>query len=181
MEESFLHEPEIGLEEGSFFVRLFNEPIFVGPSPAWKKLVGDLPISAPHKRALLAHPEGFTNEDYRKLNHVDRDEAYRQIRDLVQAGILQEAKAPGRGAVYRVAPNLHQARTFLEARLSGLREHLRREPRLKNADYRRLFGVSRYIAARELRQLVDEGFLRMEGERRGAHYLPQPSLGAVEK
>lgn len=181
MEESFLREPELGVEEGSFSVRLFNEPIFVGPSPAWKKLVGDLPISAAHKRALLAHPEGFTNEDYRKLNQVDRDEAYRQIRELVQAGFLQEAPSPGRGAIYRVAPTLHQARLFLEGRLATLRDHFRTQTRLTNADYRRLFGGTRYTAVRDLRRLVDEGFLRMEGERRGAYYVPRPSLLAAEK
>lgn len=79
MEESFLAEPAIDVEEGSFVVRLFNEPIFIGPSPAWNKLVGDLPISPAQKRVLLAHPGGFTNEDYRRLNRVDRDEAYRRL------------------------------------------------------------------------------------------------------
>lgn len=181
MKDSFLREPEIGVEEGTFFVRLFNEPIFVGPSSAWKKLVGDLPVSAAHKRALLAHPEGFTNEDYRKLNQVDRDEAYRQIRELVHAGVLQEAAAPGRGAIYRVAPNLDQTRFVLEARLAALREHFRAAPRLTNADYRRIFGGTRYSAVRELRQLVDLGFLRMDGERRGAHYVPLPLLGSPGK
>jgi ATP-dependent DNA helicase RecG len=181
MEESFLREPEIGLEEGSFFVRLFNEPIFVGPSPAWKKLVGDLPISAAHKRVLLAHPEGFTNEDYRKLNRVDRDEAYREIRSLVQTGVLREAEAPGRGAVYRIVPDLHEARAFLEGRIPGLREHFHRQARLKNADYRVRFGLTRHAARRELRRLVEQGVLRLEGERRGAHYLPGPVLGAAGK
>jgi predicted HTH transcriptional regulator len=181
MEESFLGEPEIDVVEGTFMVRLFNEPIFIGPSAAWKKLVDDLPISPTQKRVLLAHPEGFTNEDYRRLNRVDRDEAYRQIHELVVAGILQAAEAPGRGAVYRVAPDLHGARAFLEARVPKLRDHFRQHERLQNANYRELFGVTRYTAVREWRRLVDEGFLRIEGERRGAHYLPQPALGlAVE-
>lgn len=181
MEESFLQGPDIRVEDGVFSLHLFNEPIFVGPSPAWQKLVGTLPVLPAQKRVLLAHPGGFSNEDYRKLNSVDRDEAYRQIQELVETGILQPAEAPGRGAVYRVASDLHEARAFLEARLPKLREHFRREPRLRNADYRRLFAVTRYTAVRELRQLVDDGFLQIEGERRGAHYLPQPALGLVEK
>ena len=72
MEESFLREPEIGVEDGVFFVPLFNEPSFVGPTPAWKKLVGDLPVSAPQRRVLLAHSEEFTNEDYRRYCQVQR-------------------------------------------------------------------------------------------------------------
>ena len=108
-------------------------------------------------------------------------EAYRQIRELVRAGILQEAEAPGRGAVYRVAPDLHQARAFLEGRLPGLRAHLRGQSRLKNADYRQIFGLTRHAARRELKELVDRGFLVLEGERRGAHYLPLPALGVPEE
>ncbi len=180
MAESLLKEPEIGVEDGVFFVRLFNEPIFVGPSAGWKKLVGDLPISPAQKRVLLARPEGFTNEDYRKLNGVDRDEAYRQILELVDKGVVQAAQATGRGAVYRIAPTLHEARSFLETRLPKLREHFRRRARLKNADYRQLFGVTRHAALRELKQLADHGFLRLEGERRGAHYQPEAALSTAE-
>ena len=49
-------------------------------------------------------------------------------------------------------------------------------PGLTNADYRRIFEVSRYTAARELRRLVEGGLLRMEGKGRGARYLPEPAL-----
>jgi ATP-dependent DNA helicase RecG len=56
------------------------------------------------------------------------------------------------------------------------------EPVLTNADYQDLFGVTRYVAARELRRLVDDQCLRRVGERRGAHYLPGPILtGRDEK
>ena len=65
---------------------------------------------------------------------------------------------------------------FASSRSAGLREHFLRHPSLSNADYRRIFAVSRYAAARELRRLVEGGFLRMEGKGRGARYLPEPSL-----
>jgi len=45
-EESFLRDPERGVEEGLLVVRLFNHQISLGPNSAWKKLVGDLPVSA---------------------------------------------------------------------------------------------------------------------------------------
>ena len=45
-----------------------------------------------------------------------------------------------------------------------------------------MFRVSRYMAARELRRLaLEEGFLRMLGERRGARYLPHTVLGLKEE
>ena len=70
---------------------------------------------------------------------------------------------------------------FASSRLAGLGEHFLRHPSLSNADYRRIFAVSRYTAARELRRLVESGLLRMEGKGRGVRYLPEPSLEAARK
>ena len=176
MEESFLRPPAIDFANGVFGVTLYNEPIFTGPSPEWKKLIEDLPITVAQKKVLLAHPKGFTNGDYQKLNQVDRDEAYREIQDLVSRCVLRSTEKAGRGAAYRISEDLRQTRGFLQERLPVLRQFFRDHPLLKNADYRSLFELSRYSSVRELKQLVEEGFLRMEGERRGAHYLPLPPL-----
>ena len=181
MEESFLHPPSIEMNDGMFTVALSNEPIFVGPSPEWQKLVNQLEVSPAQKKILLARPEGFTNEDYRKLNKVDRDEAYRQIQELVALGILKSSAKSGRGAVYRVQDGIRQARVFLESRLPQLRTYFRDHAFIKNADYQQLFGLTRNRAMRELRRLVDEGFLRLEGERRGSRYLPLAALGKDKK
>jgi len=181
MEESFLHPPGIEIDSGVFTVTLSNEPIFVGPSQEWQKLVGDLNVASAQKKVLLAYPEGFTNEDYRRLNDVDRDEAYRQIQELVGLGVLKSSPISGRGAVYRVQDGIRQARAFLERRLPQLRVYFREHEFIKNADYRQLFGLSRYAAIRELQRLATEGFLRLEGTKRGARYLPQSALGRVEK
>lgn len=43
--------------------------------------------------------------------------------------------------------------------------------------YRQIFGVTRHVATRELRQLVQGGYLELVGERRGARYLPGPAFG----
>lgn len=37
-------------------------------------------------------------------------------------------------------------------------------------------NLPRYVAARELKRLVDVQILQRAGERRGAHYIPGPSL-----
>ena len=71
--------------------------------------------------------------------------------------------------------------TLVDSRLLNLRQHFLQNPTLNNADYRGIFKVGRYSAARELRRLVEDGFLRMEGKGRGAHYVPQPSLNVGYK
>lgn len=181
MEASLLREPEISVEDGTFRIALRNEPIFIGPSPGWQKLVHGLPISPEQKRALLAHPQGFTNEEYRRINAVDRDEAYRQIQELIDRGVVVAVGKSGRGRRYRISSDLREARGFLESRLPKLREYFERNEMLKNADYRALFGITRRVALQELQRLVAEGLLRSEGERRGAHYRPLSGLDPVKK
>ena len=70
---------------------------------------------------------------------------------------------------------------FASSRLAALQEHFLPHPSLDNVDYREIFEVSRYAAARELRWLVKGGFLRTQGKGRGAHYLPQLPLDATRK
>jgi hypothetical protein len=74
-----------------------------------------------------------------------------------------------------------EAPAWLAERAAAFGAYFAEHPSLKNADYRELFDLGRDAAARELRRLVQEGYLRREGERRGARYLPGPALrGAKE-
>jgi ATP-dependent DNA helicase RecG len=177
MEGSFLRAPEFALGAAEFVVTLRNEPIFTGPSTEWQRIVQGLPLSVAQKRILLAHPEGFVNADYQRLNSVDRDQAYREIQEMVAVGAVKPAEMPGRGAVYRVAPDLQETRAFLHARLPQLRQFLARRPFLQNADYRELFGVTRIQAVRELGRLVEQACLLLKGRGRGARYQSGPGLG----
>ena len=178
MERSFLRAPEFRAAASEFVVVLRNEPIFTGPSAEWQHIVQALPVSVAQRRILLAHPEGFTNSDYQRLNSVDRDQAYREIQELVTLGVVRPAEAAGRGAQYHVAPDLREARVFLQTRLPQIRQFLSRRPFLKNADYRNMFGVTRVRAVRELGGLVEQGCLRLEGSGRGALYVRGPALSA---
>jgi predicted HTH transcriptional regulator len=191
MEASYLSDPELALEASTFTVTLRNEPIFAGVSPEWSAAVRRLSLSLAQRRALVAHPEGFTNEQYRALNGVDRDDAYREIQEMVKLGFVASARAAGRGATYRVlrdavaefAPGnarggiakpaipAHFAPAWMADRVARLRQYFAHHAQLKNADYRELFELARDSAVRELRQLTKAGYLRMEGERRGARYL----------
>ena len=176
MSESFLRHPKFEAKDATFTVTLRNTPVFEGPSTEWKEIVDRLPLSTAQRRAMLAHPEGFTNEDYRELNKVDRDQAYREIQGMVDMGAVV-VKGQGRGASYRVSPELHETRAWLENRVPALRTFFGANSALKNADYRQVFGLtSRSAASRELARLVKQGYLNSEGERRGSRYLPGARL-----
>ena len=177
MSESFLRHPEFDVRDVTFRVTLRNTPVFEGPSVEWKQMVERLPLSTPQRRVLLGHPGGFTNEEYRDLNKVDRDQAYREIQEMVEMGVLSP-EGHGRGTTWRVSPELHETRAWLEARVPALRTFFATHEVLKNADYRDLVGVARPVATRELGRLVSQGYLLAEGERRGAQYRPGPRLAA---
>lgn len=70
--------------------------------------------------------------------------------------------------------------TRRQRRLPILRSFYRAHDRMTNADYREIVGLTRYAAVRELAKLVNMGLLVPAGERRGAHYLPDPSLAREE-
>jgi ATP-dependent DNA helicase RecG len=170
-EAVLLKPPHFEEKSGTFRVTLFNSPIFEGAGPEWQQLIDDLALKPSQKRILLLRPDGFTNSDYRDLNQgMDRDLAYSEIQEMVSAGILKPPGRAGRGARYLLAPGMLQARRWLEQRIPKLRRFFEKKAFLKNADYRALFGVSRYKAVSELQSLVHDGYLAREGERRAARY-----------
>jgi ATP-dependent DNA helicase RecG len=198
MEACYLNGPEFALDASTFTVTLRNEPIFTGVNAEWLATVRKLPLSVAQKRVLAAHPDGFTNEDYRRLNSVDRDQAYHAIQEMVRLGVVLRAQAVGRGAMYRVAPEIaakvagenganENAKNALSAahissksawRLSALSVHFERQAFVTNAQYRRLFNLGRDTAKRELVSLVRQGYLRPEGRGRGARYVTGPKFPA---
>lgn len=176
MEESLLCQPEFSLESATFCISLKNEPIYTGHSPIWGMIVERFRLGINQKRVLMANPGGFSNEGYRKLTGVDRDHAYREIQELVTMGVLDGAPSTGRGAVYRIAPALNQQMAWLESRILKLITYFGAHTQLTNSEFCRIYGLTRFVATRELKRIVDDGYLILSGSGRGAHYLPGPAL-----
>ena len=177
MSDSSLHAPIVVHQHGLFRVTLRNAPQLTMAGPGWKNVVRSLPVSPDQKRILLARPDGFTHEDYRRLNAVVESEAKRGVHDLVRKGITtcafrDEDEVP----IYYLTPDLDDTRYFLEDRVPKLLKFFRRDPRLRVAHYRALFEATPAQASRELRQLVELGFLQVEGRGRGKGYLPLAGL-----
>jgi ATP-dependent DNA helicase RecG len=178
MRRSLLHAPEFDVTgDERLLLTLRNTPIFQTADGEWRAIVEALELGDAQRRVLLAHPGGFTNEQYRELNGVDRDEAYRQIQEMVSSGVVTAADRPGRGAQYLVSAALLETRAWLTQRLPAVQDRLAELGAITNADYRELFGLTRSAARLELRRLVDEQVLELRGERRGAHYVAGARIG----
>ncbi|MDE2763505.1 MAG: hypothetical protein OXQ94_05005 [Gemmatimonadota bacterium] len=177
MSESSLRVPTVVHRAGLFLVTLHNRPEHAMAGPGWKNVVLSLPVSRDQKRILLARPDGFTHQDYQRLNAVLEEEAKRGVHDLVRKGITTCAfNSEDEMPVYYLTAELDATRWFLEDRVPKLREHFQRDPKLRVAEYRTLFEAAPAHATRELRQLVELGFLREEGRGRGKGYLPLAGL-----
>lgn len=175
MERAWLSVPEL-LEEDAFFrVVLRNEPIVAGVDRAWVELVQRLDLAAGQRRALIRFATtetGFASGDYQELNGVDRDQAYRELQQLVDASLLTAAGQTS-GMRYRVVQAGAEPRlAATPAQRLGVR--MDEAGFITNADYREAFGVDREEAKRALADLVSKEVLVGTGEKRGARYHRGP-------
>ena len=171
MTDSFLREPEMTSESGLFTITLFNEPDWLVHGPGWLHFVNWFRVTDDQKRMLLLKPHGFTQGDYERLNTMVPEQASMQIQDLVDRELVVGLPADGDAApAFGIPAKTEEIRMFLNDRIPKLLNRLRREPSLKNADYRVLFQLDRHRALRELRQLVKLGVLVETGVGRGTRY-----------
>lgn len=179
MERSWLRLPELRADEHSFVVVLYNQPILDAPDPAWVEHVRSLPLSKRQRRVLVAWPRGsFVSADYQQLNQVDRDVSYRDLKDLVDRGLISAQGGSGRAARYQVTDEARVgARTYrpTASPSASLVAVLVAQGSIQNADYRDCFGVDRHEAAAALAALTAQGVLVREGEKRGTRYRPGPA------
>ncbi len=169
MESSCLPVPELRAD-GQFFVVTFrNTPVFDDKTMQWLR---SFPLDKinPRQRRILAksYQSGkgyFVLREYSDINRVDKETAKKEIRELVDRGIVECVGIRNAAKYY---PLLHEG--SVEERL---KDYFRRHEYLTNKEYRRLFGaISVGEANQRLRKLVEEGILRKEGERRGTRYYP---------
>ena len=168
--------PGITATEHGFEVVLHNTPIFEAGDPQWVAAVREADLHVRQKRVLIARAgAAFTNRDYQDLNKVDRDLAYREIKQLVDTGLVVKSGAAGRSVSYqvqRIPPSeVLKKISAVIGPAHELRAIMEREGLITNARYRQVLGVSRGTAAAALRELVTAGVLELQGRGRAAHYV----------
>lgn len=177
MEASWLPMPELALEGGLFVLTLRNTPVFEGGRPEWLAFVRHLPLNIRQQRILAKNERGsFRSGEYQALNDLDRDQAYKDLRAMVEGGYLEAPELPGQGAVYQVKVSLGHSEPGQTDPRQRLRIRMEDRGFLKNQDYQDCFEVTRPVATRALAGLVvGEVLVRKEGTRR---YQPGPGWEA---
>jgi predicted HTH transcriptional regulator len=144
---------------------------------AWLKQFASYPLTDVQRMGLayLRVNPRMTNSNYRRLNNTTTVEATRDLRDLVDQGLIK-MHGTRRWAYYTLVAGI-EVEPEPKARPSGLvLDHVDRYGSITNQECRELFGwekEERGKAYRLLRNLVQEGKLRKKGRGRGTRYARQ--------
>lgn len=179
MEKSYLHPPEFGQDGFMFQVTLRNTPIYDSQTQRWLQKFAEYPLNRRQRRILAyarQHGNAFTNRAYQKTNQVDRDMAYREIQEMIRLGIV--VRSSGRySRKYFVTES--PAPSPIPEDLKAIFSILSSQGYVTNKGLREIWGVSRFVAWKRMGKLVEEGFLKQTGKKKGTRYYPTDRLKAL--
>jgi ATP-dependent DNA helicase RecG len=107
MEHHGLRPPEFAAEGFLFIVTLRNTPVYDEDTLRWLNQFPRAQVNFRQRRLLAyayCHSKTFSTAEYQRIAEVDRDTAYREIRNLVQSGIVAPFKPKSRS--YRIIERL---------------------------------------------------------------------------
>ncbi|HID96507.1 MAG TPA: hypothetical protein EYP53_10715 [Candidatus Latescibacteria bacterium] len=95
MEKNHLQPPEFRQEGFIFSVVLRSAPLFDLETQRWMERFSNYPLNVRQRRALAYarhHGMRFTSRVYQKIGNIDRDTAYREIKEMVRFGIVRPSR-----------------------------------------------------------------------------------------
>jgi len=107
MEHHGLRAPEFSTEGFFFVVTLRNTPVYDEQTLRWLNQFAPSQINFRQRRLLAyayCHGKTFSTAEYERIAEVDRDTAYREIRNLMKSGIVTPLKPKSRS--YRIIERL---------------------------------------------------------------------------
>jgi ATP-dependent DNA helicase RecG len=174
MRQANLEPPRFEDRRSSFWVSFRSHSLMSPEAVTWLNQFAGLALNDRQRLALvyLRHNERITNNDYQRLNRVDPLIAGKELRGLVQAGLVEQQSAK-RWTYYtlKVARELPspQAPVSDEERIVA---YAREKGSINNAQCRDLLGVDEKRAWYLLKKVSDGGKLKAEGQGRWRRYVP---------
>lgn len=128
-----------------------------------------------HQRLALLYMrrhDRMANRDYQRLNSVDGPTATKDLRGLVDAGLVSQYGTRG-GAYYGLVHALCEAplqRELVLDREQVVLRYAEEHGSVTNADVQRLLGVNVRQASYILKRMMQTGLLKSEGKKKGNKY-----------
>ena len=176
MEQSYLHPPEFSQDGFMFQVTLRNTPVYDLQTQRWLQRFAGYPLNERQRRIMAyahQHGDAFTSRDYQKVSEVERDLAYHEIQEMIRLGIVGRRSGQYSRTYLVVEPATAKP---MPTDLPPILDILFTRGYVTNQDLREIWGVSRATAWKRVKEFVAGGFLRQEGDRRGARYYPTDKL-----
>jgi len=168
-----LEPPRFQDRHASFLVTFRNHTLMGPEAITWLNRFADRPLTDRQRLALvyLRYNEQLTNSDYQRLNHVDSVTASRDLRGLVQSGLVEQ-HSTRRWAYYTLAVEKEAGPTSPElTHETRVLAYVRERGRINNSECRDLLQLDLEPASRLLKRMHRQGLLKREGERRWAYYI----------
>jgi ATP-dependent DNA helicase RecG len=167
-----LEPPRFQDRRASFLVTFRNHTLMGPDAIAWLNRFADRPLADRQRLALvyLRYNEQLTNSDYQRLNHVDSVTASRELRGLVQSGLVEQ-HSTRRWAYYTLSSAAEtETAPMPPSDEERINTYVREHGSINNAECRDLFRADLQRASNLLRKMHSQGLLKREGERRWARY-----------
>ena len=166
-------EPPRFQDRHTAFLVTFRNHTLMGPDAiAWLNRFANRPLADRQRLALvyLRYNDQLTNSDYQRLNHVDSVTAGRDLRGLVQFGLVEQ-HSTRRWTYYTLSAATEMAAVAEplsdeERILAYLRDH----GSINNTECRDLLRTDARRVNYVLQKMLTEGVLQRQGERRWARY-----------
>jgi ATP-dependent DNA helicase RecG len=174
MREAHLEPPQFRDTRASFRVVFRNHTLLAPKTVAWLNQFARYPLADAQRIALayLRTNPRMTNSDYRRLNNTSTVEATRELRELVDLGLV-EMHGTRRWAYYTLVEKIDARREIEDQPTRLILSYLDEHGSITNRECRELFGweeEKRGMAYRLLKRLVREGRLRQDGQGRWTRY-----------
>lgn len=176
LRQAHLEPPKFQDSRTYFTVTFSNQTLLEPETVAWLNRYASLSINQRQRTALayLYRHKQMTNPDYCRLNNVDSLVSTRELRGLIDAGVIV-MQGMRRWARYVLAETHTEGGVVptpgrLNNRQKSALEYLRKNGRITSAEYMILTGISERTAQRDLGRIESMGLIQRSGKARDAHY-----------
>lgn len=173
MRAANLEPPRFKDNRSSFLVTFRNHTLLNPAAVAWLNQFAQEPLSD-HQRLALVYArvnESISNSDYQRLNRVDANIAYRDLRGMVQLCLLQP-HGVGRWTYYTLVPPIESVTSRSpQAAEDRIVAYVREYGSITRAQSMELLQSDALEVRNLLRRMRRRGLLKTEGSRRSARYV----------
>ena len=178
MREAHLEPPKFEDHHDFFKVVFSNQALLDPDSLAWLKQFAGFTINSRQRTALayLRKHEQMANPEYCRLNNVDSVTATKDLKGLVDSGLI-EMHGTRRWAYYHLVVKPEKSSALFDVDLTPrqkvILEYIKEHGSITTAEYVRISEgkIAERTARKDLQVLENIGIIRQKGQKRGAYYV----------